>query len=64
MAAGAFSEKVGMMDIPLLVSPMFPLICKGFTVVSLIGLPWTAAKKIVLKISRNAFFINDLTAKL
>jgi hypothetical protein len=40
------------------VSPMFPFICKGFTVVSLIGLLWTAVKKMVLKISMSAFFIN------
>ena len=53
-----------MMDIPLLVSPMLPLIWSGFAVVSLIGLPWTAAKKIVLKISRSAFFINVLDCKV
>lgn len=34
MAAGAFSENVGMMEIPLLVSPMLPLIWSGFAVVS------------------------------
>jgi hypothetical protein len=32
--AGAFNENVGMIDIPLLVSPMVPLICRGLVVES------------------------------